>query len=243
MAWSEDGLVVLGEEGLGRSEVHAEADMRTNGACSSVDGANGRGLLESETWESVTHGLICDVRHHDSNDSERIGWTATGGFRARTEAGVYGGLLPKRRAAHAPRPSFTPSSPPSRVADSRHPLTSRTHSIARPHLPSGCIMPPSRRAPGPAPVPAGPPEAEPQPQPQEPSTSEHPPHTLFVKSHLAPLLKITDPYVSPDYIRAHGIKCRRLDFKSGATLLPRLHKPDPSARAFTRLFPYQDIRA
>ena len=69
---------------------------------------------------------------------------------------------------------------------------------------------------------------------QRPDASGYPAHILFAKRLVRPLLKTSDPYVSPSYLQDFHVKCRRFDLYTGATFDPRTGKPDPSARVFTQ---------
>jgi len=66
-----------------------------------------------------------------------------------------------------------------------------------------------------------------------------PPHVSFVRTRLAPLVKLKDDYVSPDYLDQYAIKCRGLDFYNGTPLDPRSNKPVSHAEKFTQLIPYE----
>lgn len=66
---------------------------------------------------------------------------------------------------------------------------------------------------------------------------------MFIKRPLSPLVKTTDSYVSPEFLQKYGIKVRPLDFDSGAVLDPKTREPDPSARAYTQLFPREAMQA
>lgn len=113
------------------------------------------------------------------------------------------------------------------------------------------IMPSSCRPLSPEPLRDQPPNTEPKQQQQQqqakpkPSTSAlaaPPALALFVRAPLAPLLKTTDPHLSPAYLEDHRIKCRRLDFESGATLDRAGRKADPNAKRYTRLVPPQEMQ-
>ena len=127
--------------------------------------------------------------------------------------------------------------------------TADTHwQLQRNYLPCSCrfihvyyIMPSSLRQLGPKPVLEQPPEPPPQQTQQAMHKPMPPAHMVFVKPYLTPLLKTTQPNITPEYLQKHGIRRRRLDFYSGATLLPTLPKPDPTAQAYTQLFPYGDM--
>ena len=84
-----------------------------------------------------------------------------------------------------------------------------------------------------------------EPPPLQPEQATHKPippaHTAFVKPHLTPLLKTTETYIGPEFLQKHGIRRRRLDFYSGATLLSNLHKRDATSQAYTQLFRYEDM--
>ncbi|KEZ41887.1 hypothetical protein SAPIO_CDS6577 [Scedosporium apiospermum] len=71
--------------------------------------------------------------------------------------------------------------------------------------------------------------------------SKHPAHTFFVRPRLAPVRKLQDDYVSPEYLGANAIECLGLDFTSGTPLDPRTNKPERHAEPFTQLFPFKDM--
>lgn len=108
-------------------------------------------------------------------------------------------------------------------------------------------MPSTRRPSGPQPVRGTPPQDEPQRRDEAVQNSDHPgprlpPHAIFARAWLTPLLTTSEPYLSDEYVHKFGIRRRRLDIFSGLAMRPGTQQPASRSTAFMRPMALDDVR-